>query len=273
MDLWDKVAKTAASALASGALQPIQTRCEDYTDGAVTFQLREVVAHSRKPPPGASPRNPFLPYDPELLVAKFGTTHVGLLNKFNVVAQHLLVVTRAFEPQHQPLTRCDFDVASLALAAGPALLFFNSGEAAGASQQHRHLQLVPLPLSQDPGGFPLAQHLANGVLPVTYRWLPTAGLDHAVRAEAWASFYAQSIAELQLLNGPGQPLHPYNLLATAAGMAIIPRSQGSWEGISVNAMGYAGLLLVKNRSQRQLLQQRGAWELLRQVGVANLSAG
>jgi ATP adenylyltransferase/5',5'''-P-1,P-4-tetraphosphate phosphorylase II len=35
-------------------------------------------------------------------------THTLLLNKFNIVAHHVLVVTRAFEPQTDPLNLQDF---------------------------------------------------------------------------------------------------------------------------------------------------------------------
>ena len=41
--------------------------------------------------------NPFLPYDPALLVAPISPTHVALLNRFNVVDDHFLIVTRSFE--------------------------------------------------------------------------------------------------------------------------------------------------------------------------------
>jgi len=58
-------------------------------------------------PGGPPPRNPFLPYDEALWVAHLSASHTLLLNKFNVVRHHLLVVTRAFEPQAAPLTAGD----------------------------------------------------------------------------------------------------------------------------------------------------------------------
>ena len=36
-------------------------------------------------------------------------THTLLLNKFNVVAHHLICVTREFEQQTQPLTAADME--------------------------------------------------------------------------------------------------------------------------------------------------------------------
>lgn len=53
------------------------------------------------------PANPFLPYDENLWVAHLSATHTLLLNKFNVVAHHTLVVTREYEPQEAPLSPQD----------------------------------------------------------------------------------------------------------------------------------------------------------------------
>ena len=54
-------------------------------------------------------RNPFLPYEEELWVRHLSQTHTLLLNKFNVVAHHLICVTRKFEQQTQPLTAADLE--------------------------------------------------------------------------------------------------------------------------------------------------------------------
>ena len=51
--------------------------------------------------------NPFLPYDEDLWVAHLSATHTLLLNKFNLVAHHTLVVTREFEAQEAPLSAGD----------------------------------------------------------------------------------------------------------------------------------------------------------------------
>jgi hypothetical protein len=58
-------------------------------------------------PGGPPPCNPFLPYDEALWVVHLSASHTLLLNKFNVVRHHLLVVTRAFEPQAAPLSAGD----------------------------------------------------------------------------------------------------------------------------------------------------------------------
>lgn len=61
------------------------------------------------------PVNPFLPYDDKLWVSHLSDTHTLLLNKFNVVEHHLLVVTRSFKSQLDSLQLSDFEAALLVL--------------------------------------------------------------------------------------------------------------------------------------------------------------
>ena len=52
-------------------------------------------------------------------------THLCLLNKFNVVEHHLLIVTREFEDQDRYLTEEDFAAGLAGLAEYDSLLFYN----------------------------------------------------------------------------------------------------------------------------------------------------
>ena len=53
--------------------------------------------------------DPFDPYDDALWVDHLSPSHTLLLNKFNVVKHHVLVVTRKFEQQTDPLTLQDLE--------------------------------------------------------------------------------------------------------------------------------------------------------------------
>ena len=91
------------------------------------------------------------PYVPNLLVKELGAEHVMLLNKFCVVPQHFLMVTREFASQDLPPSPETLALAYRIVAAhrpgtGTELLaFYNCGATAGASQPHRHLQFVQCP--------------------------------------------------------------------------------------------------------------------------------
>ena len=80
-----------------------------------------------------------------MFVADISPTHVCLLNKFNVIDHHLLVVTRAFEEQDAAINAADFAALWVCMAEVDGLAFYNGGKLAGASQRHKHLQIAPLP--------------------------------------------------------------------------------------------------------------------------------
>ena len=60
----------------------------------------------------------------------------------------------------------------------------------------------------------------------------------------------------------------YNFLATREWMFIVPRSKEHFESISVNSLGFAGGLLVRNQQQMQMLKDCKPMEVLKRVGVS-----
>ena len=65
---------------------------------------------------------------------------------------------------------------------------------------------------------------------------------------------------------------PYNLLLTRRWMLVVPRSRECWEGTSVNALGFAGSLLVRDRDQLARLRDVGPMKVLVAVSGTRLSA-
>lgn len=80
-------------------------------------------------------KNPFLPPDPAMTVCDLEPNHLLILNKFNVVANHVLVITRDFEPQSDPLSENDMKAVFSVLTNMPSphngLAFYNSGPSSG----------------------------------------------------------------------------------------------------------------------------------------------
>merc|ERR1712228_1085648 len=66
-----------------------------------------------------------------------------LLNKFNLVPNHVLIITSEFIQQSLPLNITDFEIALNVIASMNGLCYFNSGPFSGASQPHKHLQIIP----------------------------------------------------------------------------------------------------------------------------------
>lgn len=272
-------------ARASGALQPIETECEILEDDGVRFPVRVVSSLRRKARAGRTPSppaDPFAPPEPDLLVTEVSDTHVCVLNKYNVIDDHLLVVTRAFEHQERLLTRADFEALCACLAEYPSLGFYNGGAVAGASQAHKHLQLVPLPLGPQGPAIPMEPKLAlvqthDGLgapagPPFPHAW---ARMDSALlqypdgfAAEALERYRALlariGIREIAAHDGPRQSA-PYNLLLTRDWMLAVPRTRECVEGVCINALGFAGSFFVPDRQVLARLRRLGPMQALRAV--------
>lgn len=228
-------------------------------------------------------RNPFLPYERSMYVEDLADGHVLLLNKFNVVKNHCLVVTKKFEEQSSLLSSADFVAGCKVLGEIAGVLFYNAGRIAGASQMHKHMQHVPCPLL--PGSeldTPFDSGLCGGGKEVyESRQL---GYVHGVvnMDDLWKEGNKGDKGDIcmqrytEMLNvlskkigwtGSGKPF-AYNLLMTRKWMMMIPRKEECYEGISINALGFVGCLLVRDEGQLETVKRVGGMELLESVGFA-----
>ncbi len=290
LNLWQLTRDRTRSALECGALQSIPTHYEWLEDGGVQFLVRVVDnirrrVEARRAQTAKGPDfNPFLPYEPELFVCDLSDTHVCLLNKFNVVEHHLLMITRHFESQETLLTRSDLAALWTVLAQIDGLAFFNGGALAGASQPHKHLQLIPLPLVPDdpqpharlPIEPPIQAALAQGLtqvpsFPFVHAIAPLDLLHVADPTERLQTAYHTVLQACGLAIGDGITATlasgSYNLLATRDWLFLVPRSQDGWDKIGVNSLGFAGALLVKNAAQLDHLKAQHPMTILTQVGI------
>ncbi|HRD67443.1 MAG TPA: phosphorylase [Candidatus Competibacter sp.] len=290
--LWPLIQRRQREALASGALQPIATTQEFVEDGGIRFLIRIAANLARKEADrvrqteqnrsGEPPVNPFLPYEDALFVAELSATHLALLNKFNIIDHHLLIVTRRFAHQETLLDLADFRALCLGLAEREGLGFYNGGAVAGASQPHKHLQLVPLPLVDSIPGIPFDALLRNARCGASVETVPGLPFRHAFAAldpalamqplafaEALHERYRALLRKLGIdavrVDGELRQSEPYNLLVTRDWLLLVPRRREDFEGISINALGFAGSLFVENRAQLDTLKNRGPMAALRAV--------
>ncbi|TAF49018.1 MAG: phosphorylase, partial [Oscillatoriales cyanobacterium] len=150
--LWQRATTATTHGLTGGALEPLTTTHTTLDDRGIRFSLRILDnLHRKTTAKQAKPAdfNPFLPYDRNLFVADISNTHVCVLNKYPVFDRHLLIITRDFEAQTNWLNEADFFALWIGLRENGGLGFYNGGADAGASQNHKHLQLVPFPLVPD----------------------------------------------------------------------------------------------------------------------------
>ncbi|ODG99149.1 phosphorylase [Nostoc sp. KVJ20] len=281
--LWTSVKEQTEYALQCGALLSIPTEFEFVEQDNVRFLVRILSNLNRKKAADEKQKkqsatsgqefNPFLPYEKDLFVADISDTHVCILNKFNVVDYHLLIITRDFEEQESLLTLEDFTAMWACLADFDGLAFYNSGKTAGASQRHKHLQLVPLPFASSGPQIPIEPLLKAARFKDSNATLPGLPFVHAF-APLDSNWVQGGQATLEvyrtLLDAVGldaKQLGAYNLLATREWMLIVPRSQEHFHSISVNSLGFAGALLVRNAAEMELLKAEGPMTILKNVAL------
>lgn len=252
-----------------------------------------------------------------LVVPKLGPSHRLVLNKFAISKDHAILATSVFRPQHHLLDQTDLAAAYACIEAyhlnGEELyVFFNSGGNSGASQPHRHLQL--LPVAQMREGLDATDASEWNVLvdkasaDNTTQQLPffvaTAQLDLAQSPEALHAKYldlyrqacsaARGTSAYMTDDEPNQADEEsgkvparisYNLALTKTTLAIIPRtSEGSTvltpdektpDGfVSLNGTVLAGTALVKNEAEWDALRHDPSHLLrvLEKIGVSQIAA-
>lgn len=289
--LLQKNIECTQSAIAAGALKSIPTECEIIEQAGIDFLVRISLNLKRKDEHKKTQDkkiketgkfvNPFLPYEQALFVADISETHLCLLNKFNVVERHLLIVTREFEQQDTWLTLKDFEAMWIGLEEIDGLAFYNGGKNAGSSQPHKHLQLTPFPL------MPTGEKLPISPLISTVQWqdkigtIPHFAFRHALvplnfeenlgiegKARITLDLYQHLLNQVGIIHqgeDKGKQTGAYNLLATREWLLIIARSQAEFQAIGINSLGFAGTFFVRNTEELNLLKQLTPLKILENV--------
>jgi ATP adenylyltransferase len=285
--LWPAILRQTEHALSCGALRPIDTQQSVIENGGIRFLVRQVSSLTRKEQDREQARksqtekrphaNPFLPYEPDLFVADISDTHLALLNKFNVIDHHLLIVTREFERQEALLDLADFEALTRCMAEFDGIGFYNAGAEAGASQPHKHLQIVPLPLGDTDPPVPIEPLLSAekrlAGLPFRHAFARF-DADESTRPDAATRALSRYRTLLEAagvgtveIDRASCHATPYNLLVTRRWMLLVPRSEERVEGVSVNALGFAGSLFVRDAAQLDVIERLGPMTVLQRVAL------
>ncbi|GAB4546493.1 MAG: ATP adenylyltransferase [Pleurocapsa sp.] len=290
-NLWQQVVQKTAFARQTGALKSIETEYKLLEQAGIPFVVRtlsNVVTKENKFKQQKAQEaktgkiiDPFLPYEEDLFICDISASHFCLLNKYNVVEHHLLIVTRAFEEQTELLNICDFEALWACMQEIDGLAFYNGGEEAGASQRHKHLQLIPLPFIPHAVDLPpIEAAIANIDFNGSITKIPAFPFRHAIAPldltgvkDTVAGAKIMFDCYRNLLTAVGwniksdcqQQPGAYNFLATKNWMLIVPRSHGKFETISVNSLGFAGSLFVRDRNSWERLKEVTPMTVLSQV--------
>ncbi|KFA63149.1 hypothetical protein S40285_04775 [Stachybotrys chlorohalonatus IBT 40285] len=313
------VKQAFAKALADKELHHFPTQVTVLPADATPFQLRFSPSLANKPkgpaPDPTKPSKPFDPFEnppPGLFVTDLGPFHFLVLNKFAVVPEHFILATREYKLQTHVLEEPDleatlaciqaYEEASLsqdrdeaASAAGGLYAFFNCGEHSGASQPHRHIQLLPVAKMReglDAGSAweVLADRLHTNKAPF-WTFSEKISLDISGK-DLYATYlrlYRQACRAVATHQGAssatadapskGEARISYNLAMTKSTLVVCPRlAEGakimSTEGdilgsLALNGTLLAGTALVKNELEWEALtgDPAGLLRVLKGIGI------
>lgn len=197
----------------------------------------------------------------------------------------MVLHTVEFEPQDDLLNTHDFNAAWLALTAlgGRYMVIFNGGKDAGASLNHKHMQVIPraghagleyLVQGAEDGaqgacpGRVLHRQLcidvrtvASGLEDVPFR-LSVGALPSNPDGESLHQLFATLRKELDLKLD-----QPYNMILYYHHMIVIPRRTANIDGIDANAAGMTGDVWCSSEAQYEEWLRIGPMQLLQQFGV------
>ncbi len=238
-----------------------------------------------------------------------------MLNKFAVVPEHFILATREFKPQTHVLEADDLAATLACIRAyeqepsesesepsphgsgsGHGLFaFFNCGEHSGASQPHRHIQLLPVARMRD-GLRPdspwevLATKLSTSAAPfATFSEPISHQMPPKELHDIYIRLYKQAVDAVARHSGSaahkdapefGQTAISYNMAMTRDTLTVCPRlaeggtltnrETGQVVGmLSLNGTMLAGTALVKTEAEWDTLRNEPheIVNVLRRVGV------
>ncbi|MDB4942772.1 MAG: Ap4A phosphorylase [Labilithrix sp.] len=292
--LADHVRAVSSRALAAGALVPLALETQVVLEDGVPFEVLHAPALAQKAlrtalssgAKAAVPFDPFEPFEPAMFVADVetgqeaaggGTSHVIVLNKFPSMREHVVLITRRDAPQLEPPTNADLVALAQLLHAAPGLAFYNGGPLAGASQEHKHFQLVPRDRPWPIEGL-LAGGPARGVVRglayrhafVRHAFVEARSPDHGADLLGRALRDAAALIDLDL---EAPRLAPVNLLLTRTWLMLVPRTHEHGlpaaddrpADLSLNALGFMGVVLARSAASIPLLVERGIMRTLADV--------
>jgi len=272
--IWAKALQISRKAVYSGAVIPLETKKYKTSKLCCDYELRFLLSPIPRYLIEYGPkRNPFIPWDTKLEIKSIDSRHTLILNKYPVQIGHMLLITNKWKPQNGWLDNGDFDAIKNVDNDTSGLWFFNSSKDAGASQPHRHFQLLP-------------RHNNESICP-RYDWFCSLLSSNNIRKSLIShcvaikprnnnsysnsndlySSYKAMIHEMNLgdIDLDSKPLKPYNLIITPEWIALITRKTDRAYGFSINALGFAGYFLGTKRSDVDQLIKFGPEQILKDV--------
>ena len=266
---WKKALHQTQLSINDESLYPLKTRIitsDLYQNNDFIIRKLDTLNFNKERIYGPK-QNPFCPWDKILEIDKIDDDHQLILNKYPVQKGHILLITNNWKPQNGWLDINDWKAIQKVNKDTSGLWFFNSSPIAGASQPHRHFQL--LRRSKDEISCPrekwfLEMKLDKDRDSKLKKNIIVSKFNFLENSISLYELYLELCMKLSLGDPISdlKPRHPYNLLITNKWIAIIKRSNDHIHGFSINGLGFAGYLLVTEKSDINYLKKFGPEKLL-----------
>lgn len=306
--------------ICSGEVVYSKSTSEYAMDGSIPFEVRYLPCldekpTSRSPSPERSedeeisgkdeskaqsdseqpPKDPFA--EPRDNIVQSMENYTCVLNKYALEENHFLVVTNDFYPQMGRLRTSDLLMIYKTLSRVSSYrpyCFFNAGQLAGASQQHRHFQFCRIPdfAEQDQQCWPEQIYTSikepkkgghsHPDIPAHHFLLPIKQTDDESQlgealTQSFEEIYAAARAAIpenalqkqqQEADTEGEPEMQYNLMITRDYMLILPRRNEEWDRheIGVGGTCLTGSIMVSKTKDLAIAKKVGIKEILKYVG-------
>ncbi|KAL4870017.1 hypothetical protein BDV12DRAFT_166885 [Aspergillus spectabilis] len=208
--------------------------------------------------------------DPSMVIATIHETHLLVLNKFCMFRPQLLLLTSdSYRRQREPLGLEDLAAACTVLDAldWKPFVIYNGGSTAGASRQHKHLQVLPRP----PRLFP-DQKSKSKAVPYQYflRYLHDIELQCPEGYAKLSEIYTELLAEAKQSLGDNledDSYIPHNVALTRDWIIVIPRRNKDVGGVTANTAGMLGSVWLTSEAEMNEWKQVGPRKVLAGLGV------
>jgi ATP adenylyltransferase len=266
---WKKALNQTRLSIDEGSLYPLKTKIitsDLYKNNDFIIRKLDTSKFNKNKIYGPK-QNPFCPWEKILEIDKIGDDHQLILNKYPVQKGHILLITNNWKPQNGWLDINDWKAIQKVNKDTSGLWFFNSSPIAGASQPHRHFQLLRRSKEE------IACPRENWFLQMNLKKSCGSKLTKNIIVSKF-NFFENSISLFELylelckkldLGNPTidkKPRYPYNLLITNKWIAVIKRKYDHIHGFSINGLGFAGYILVTEKSDVNYLKKYGPEKLL-----------
>ena len=266
---WEKALEQTRLSIDDQSLYPLETTIitrDLYEKDDFIIRKLDTSKFNKKKIYGPK-QNPFSPWEKILEIDKIGDNHQLILNKYPVQKGHILLITNEWKPQNGWLDIKDWRAIQQVNKDTSGLWFFNSSPIAGASQPHRHFQLLrrsrgEISCPREKWFLNMNSYQDNNSK--LKKNIIVSKFNFLENSSSLFEFYLELCMKLGLGDPvrDKKPIHPYNILITNKWIALIKRNKDHIHGFSINGLGFAGYLLVTEKSNVSYLKKFGPEKLL-----------